>query len=240
MLSLVLMPLGLDRWALMGMGFGVRLALWVAHTVADWPAATLEVPHMPEWGLLLVALGMAWLCFCRTPVRLAGVGVLVLGLVSPAVMSPADILVSSDARVIALRAELGPVAQLQPGADRFVQEAFAQYWGVRGLNGLSGCSDGACLLRATPQGPAALLLKSGSHDVGCEAVTLLISAEPLSQLCRGLPRIDRFTVWREGAQAVWLAPLRIVSDKAWRGQRPWVTLPGERHEAIDLPMAQAE
>jgi competence protein ComEC len=240
MLSLVLMPLGLDRWALLGMGFGVRLVLFVAHTVADWPAATLRVPHMPQWGLLLVALGMAWLCFCRTPVRLAGLALLVVGLVSPAVTAPADILVSSDARVIALRSELGPVAQLQPGADHFVQEAFAQYWGGGGLNGLSGLSDGSCLLRAKPQGPAALLLRSASRDVDCAAATLLISAEPLSQLCPGLPRIDRFTVWREGAQAVWLAPLRVVSDKAWRGQRPWVALPGQRHEAIDLPMAQAE
>jgi competence protein ComEC len=35
---------------------------------------------------------------------------------------------------------------------------------------------------------------------------------------------QRFTVWRHGAHAIWLDPSgpRIVSDRATRGDRPWV------------------
>jgi competence protein ComEC len=238
LLSLCLMPVGLDRWALWGMGQGVRAVLFVAHTVTAWPAATLAVPHMPPWGLALVALGLAWLGLCRSRARLAGIVLLLPGLISPALVAPADILVSADARVIAWRTTQGAEVQLASGADRFVEDAFAQYWGERGLTPLdaSACDAGACHVGV----PAAVLLRPGAGTPDCAAAALLISAEPLGEACPGLPRIDRFTVWREGAQAVWLSPLRILSDSAWRGQRPWVALPGDRREAVDLPMAQVE
>ena len=39
-----------------------------------------------------------------------------------------------------------------------------------------------------------------------------------------LAQIDRFTVWRDGAHAVWLGrdPPLVLSDRAYRGDRPWV------------------
>jgi competence protein ComEC len=57
---------------------------------------------------------------------------------------------------------------------------------------------------------------------------LLVSPEPLHVRCTPeRPFVDRFTVWREGAQAVWLKPegVVIVSDKQWRGERAWVLGP---------------
>jgi competence protein ComEC len=191
---------------------------------------------------MLVALGMAWLGLCRSRVRLAGAVLLAVGVVSPALITPADLLISSDARVIALHKGEGAVAELGSGADRFVEDAFAQYWGVRALGSLdaSDCSADACVLRVTAAGPAAIVIRAGGHDVSCADAAMLVSAEPIGEVCPGLPRIDRFTVWREGAQAVWLAPLQIVSDKAWRGRRPWVAPAADQRGEVDLPMAQVE
>jgi competence protein ComEC len=240
LLSLLCMPFGLERWPLWGMGHAVDAVLFVARTVTAWPAATLAVPHMPPWGLGSVALGMTWLGLCRSWPRVAGVAVMFPGLLSPFLVKPADILVSSDARVIAWRSEGGATAQLASGADRFVEDAFAQYWGEQRLVPLAvtGCHSGACRLGLSVQ--AAVLLRPGAAVPDCSSVSLIISAEPLGDVCADLPRVDRFTVWREGAQAIWLAPLRIVSDRAWRGQRPWVSQPADRREAVDLPMAQSE
>jgi competence protein ComEC len=85
-----------------------------------------------------------------------------------------------------------------------------------------------------------LVLRDTLTDPPCDAAVLAVSAEPIRRSCPDLTRIDRFTVWREGAQAVWLSPLRIVSDAGWRGHRPWVAMPADRRDVMDLPMAQTE
>jgi competence protein ComEC len=58
--------------------------------------------------------------------------------------------------------------------------------------------------------------------------------------------VDRFTVWRYGATAVWLEAdhATLVSDRDWRGDRPWVEkLPEPHPRAVPAslsPPAQPE
>jgi competence protein ComEC len=70
--------------------------------------------------------------------------------------------------------------------------------------------------------PEVLLLRGTADASACDAA-LVVSAEPVSLRC-AVPVIDRFTVYRSGAQAVWLGPdgVRVLSDRANRGDRPWV------------------
>ena len=74
--------------------------------------------------------------------------------------------------------------------------------------------------------------------------TVLISAEPARDVCpRGVPYLDRFSVWRDGAQAVWIVPggVRVVSDRQARGDRPWVPPPPvPRANVPALPMAPVD
>ena len=117
------------------------------------------------------------------------------------------------------------------------------------------CNPATCLL--TRRGRTVLLLRGGNdgphgadgddraspvEPADCVGIALLVSPVPSHGACPGVPRIDRYTVWREGPQAIWLrrdGPL-IESAQA-RGDRPWV--PEEAARALDrptLPMAQAE
>jgi competence protein ComEC len=69
-----------------------------------------------------------------------------------------------------------------------------------------------------------------------------LALEPIRPRCRAGLTIDRFAMWRDGAQAAWLndAGAMVVTDRGRRGNRPWVPpvpLPG-RAEA--LPLAPAE
>ncbi len=61
-LGYLLMPLGLEGWALSPMGWGIEAVIAVARWVAGWPGAVVLLPAMPVWGLALVALGGLWLC----------------------------------------------------------------------------------------------------------------------------------------------------------------------------------
>ncbi len=67
MLGLALMPLDLERPALIVMGWGIEGVLWIAHATADLPGATWRAPHLPPWGLVVVALGHDVACAVAEP-----------------------------------------------------------------------------------------------------------------------------------------------------------------------------
>jgi competence protein ComEC len=260
LLALVLMPLGfgLDRVPMLPMGWGIQGILWVARTTSALPAATLPVPHAPAWGLALVGLGMAWLGLWRSRIRLAGIAVLVVGLASPLLARPADLLVSADGRLIAVRTTQGVYVEHASGASRFIRDDWTDYWADGAMlpmpktgtvaGGEVTCDAVGCLLRPREGSVAALLVRGKVTPTSCRAAAVEVAAEPARGLCpRPWPAlVDRFTVWRYGSVAIWLRPtgVEIVSDRAFRGTRPWVVgLPPKRNAAVvppTLPVAPVE
>ncbi|WP_149535546.1 ComEC/Rec2 family competence protein [Siccirubricoccus phaeus] len=249
-----LMPFGLDSWALAPMGWGVEGILAIARHVAAWPGASLAVPPISAWGLGLTAFGMLWLCLWRSAWRGFGLPLILLGLLSGGWQRPPDILVSGDGRLIAFRANEGMFLQRLSGASAFTRDAWQRLFGVaearalprEGAAGSAACAPGACTLRAAPGAPAVVLLRGAAPAEGqrtaCTHAALVISAEPVRGHCAAQV-IDRFTVWRHGPHAVWLEPegVRVVSDRGWRGDRPWVPpMPVPRGTASADPPAAIE
>ena len=248
LVALALMPLGLEQLALTPMGWGIDLVLAVARFVSALPEATIRVPHMPSWGLAMVALGLAWLGLWRSRLRLAGVMAILAGLLSGLVSPAADLLVSNDARLIALDSPTGAYVQTRPGESRFVLDSWQQYWATTlsapfpesGAPGPVRCDIDGCRIQ---QGGVVVLLARSLHPTDCTGAALVVSAEPARVVCPALPRIDRFAVWRDGAQAVWLGQgvATVVSDRAFRGDRPWVPpSPETARVGPALPLATAE
>lgn len=250
MLALALMPLGLERLALAPMALGIDVILLVAGTVAAWPGAAMGLPAMPGWGLVACGLGLCWLCLWRTRLRLVGVPLLVAGLISPGLVRPPDILVSPDARLIAIRADDALHVQSLQGASRFVRGIWTERSGGMRLAPLPevgqpaeaiDCERGACVI-SQPGRASAVLLRGDPPWPWCGRVAVVVSAEPVRGRCAGSAVVDRFSVWRDGAHAVWLDRdgATVLSDRAWRGARPWVPpLPRTRaqREADALPRA---
>ena len=243
--ALALMPFGLERLALTPMGWGIDAILWIARTVAALPAATLAVPHSPGWGLAVLALGLAWLGLWRTRVRLAGLALILGGLAAGWISPPADLLVSDDGRLIAFA---GRYVQTRPGFSTFVHDAWEEYWATTlaapfpedGAPGMAECDPDGCRLLL---GGSKVLLARSLRHMDCDGVALVVSAEPARDVCPGVALIDRFTVWRDGSQAVWLQGGRAVvqSDRAARGARPWVPPPPTPARSRPaLPMATVE
>jgi competence protein ComEC len=251
LIALALMPLHAEALALVPMGWGIDAILWVGRTVSSWPAGVLAVPHAPAWGLAVLSLGIAWAGLWRTRVRLAGIAAIALGLLSPLFDRPPDLLVSAEARLIGVRTADGVFVQKNSGASNFTLDAWLQLWAVRAASpvpetgeaagGAISCTDIACTLR--PRDVAALLARGDAGDSAC-AYPVVVSAEPIRLGCSDRVRkIDRFSVWRDGAFAVWLDPagVRVLSDREDRGARPWVQLGPEQYRIPpDLTPAQAE
>jgi competence protein ComEC len=243
LLGLALMPFGLEQVALVPMGWGVQATLWIGRTVSSWPEATLAVPPMPPWGLLVFSLGLAWLGLWRTRWRLLGVPVMLAGLLSPAVTPLPDLLVSNDARLIALRSEGAYWVQSRPGASKFTLAEWENHLGAGKLRPVRDGQPGSCTTGECRLGPV-LVLRGQARPTDCAGVVLLVSPEPARGECpSGTGLLDRFTVWRDGAHGVWLGPnwVSVVSDRAYRGKRPWVPGPPVPRRAVpDLPMAPTE
>ncbi|WP_198373719.1 ComEC/Rec2 family competence protein, partial [Roseomonas rosulenta] len=189
MLAALLMPLGLDGPALAVMGWGCEAVLVVAREVASWPGAATGARPIPPWGLACFGFGMLWLCLWRLPWRWAGVPLMALGLASPALHRPPDLLVSGDARLIGFAAEGAVWLQRQSGASNLVRDSWLRAHGTtdarplpregEAAGGAIACRPGACTLRAVPDGTAAMLLRGEAPDQACGRAAVIVSAEPV-------------------------------------------------------------
>ena len=252
--AMVLMPLGLERLALVPMGWGVEGLLAIGRFVAAWPQAVLPVPQITAWGIATYGLGLAWLALWRSRIRLLGLAAIAAGLASAPLYRPPHLLVSADARLIALRAGAVLHVHRTQSPSSFVLDAWLRHLGLRGWrampppggvsdDGAIACGATSCTLQPWPGAPSILLLRGPADGSAC-GHALVVSPEPVRLECP-VATIDRFSVWREGAHAVWLDPAgpRILTDRAHRGDRPWVTpLPTRTRQqpGPPLPPAQAE
>ena len=266
MLAAFLMPLGLEGPALAVMGWGVEATLLVGRTVAGWPGAAMSAPPIPAWGLGLFTLGLLWLCLWRLPWRWAGVPIMAAGLFSGLAITPPDILVAADGRMLAVATPTGVLSERAAGGSRLTRESWLRAWGEDNATPLpregelpgAACTPLSCLLRSRADGPAAILLRQPPRETvrgrrapaapvlaetGCGEAAIMISLEPIRGRCRDIPRVDRFSVWRDGSHAVWLGQegVTVLSDRAARGDRPWVPPPPTpRAQPQAEPLAETE
>jgi len=236
--ALVLMPLGLEHLATAPMGLGIDGLRAIARAVASWPDAAWPIPQMPARGLLLVSGGLAWLCLWRTWLRLAGLAPLAAGLLSPWLAQPPDIVVSADARMIAAHIDGRVVISTSSGASRFDRDTPARVWGVAGAADFPACAAGACAVHL--HGATALLVMS--LDAVCAGATIIVSPLPLRGRCPATIVVDRFSVIDDGATFITIGAdgATEITDRAVRGERPWVISQTWRRATSNLPAAKTE
>jgi competence protein ComEC len=246
-LVFVLLPFGLENWALVPMGWGCEAIVVIAREVAGLGGSTGLWPAMPIWGLVTVTIGGTWLCLWQRRWRLAGLPLIVIGMASVLLSRGPDILISADARLIAVRGADGLLQLSTDRAAKLTRETWLRRAGQaeaptvwpragRSADGLLSCDAASCLYRA--QGHIAALVQDASALAeDCRNADVVIATIPVRRRCASAQAvIDRFSLWREGGHAVWLEPgaVRIESVRASRGERPWVpSLPTPRDRGAD-------
>ena len=227
--AFVLMPFGLEPWALVPMGWGTDAVIRVAELVAGWPGAVILLYAMPALALALITVGLLWLCLWRRAWRRAGVALIAAGVAMVPFVRPPDLLVNESGKVFALRGEDGALALSSQRSAKFEtgiwlrRNAQADAVPLRDVN----CDDASCIWRSGGQ-VVALISRPEAIAEDCINATVVVSQVPVPRSCRRpLVVIDKWSLWREGAHALWLSPdgVRIESVRSVAGDRPWIRQP---------------
>src|SRR5579864_4448158 len=231
----LLMPFGLEKLALVPMGWGIDVTIVVAQWVAALPGNVWFTPRLPTIGVIMVALGGSWLCLWQGRWRRWGTLGIALGMATLFLTRPPDLILADLGRFLAARAPDGNylVADAGETLDRsfLVQETGANLlpWpAVASSAGPLDCPvEGRCFYAARGR-RVALVTGEAGLPVMCDTVDAIVAQVPAGVQCRSLiPVVDRIDSWRQGSVALWLDPggVTIESSNQSRGDRPWVPHP---------------
>ncbi|HLJ65434.1 MAG TPA: ComEC/Rec2 family competence protein, partial [Stellaceae bacterium] len=156
-ISLVLMPLGLEAWGLTPMSWGIGAIATMAEAVTSWPGAVLTVPSMPAAGLALVGVGGAWLVIWQRRWRFLGLAPVMIGFATLLLVRPPDLLIAEDGRLIAVRSSDGNYSPSHERGPRLTEETWTRHaaltlgsaWPARGMSADEAlrCDALGCLYR---------------------------------------------------------------------------------------------
>ncbi len=244
-IACLLMPFGLERLALVPMGWGIDATIWVAEHVSTLPGNVWQTPRLPVWGLALVAFGGLWLCLWQGRWRRWGVIGIAAGMATIFLTRPPDIVIADFGRFVAARAADGNYYVLGGNEERITKSLFAEETGTELLPwpapGASAdplsCAEGSCLYAARGKRVAIVADERGLPS-GCDTVDAIVSQVPAGFACRNrITVVDRIDNWRRGAVALWLDPGGIAVSGAndSRGARPWVPHPVPAKKTANPP-----
>jgi competence protein ComEC len=235
----LLMPFGLERLALVPMGWGIDATIWIAKHVSALPGDVVAMPRLPPEGLVLISLGGLWLCLWRGGWRRWGMVAIVAGLASMLLTRPPDLVIADGGRFVAARSPEGPYFVAADRGEKIVRSLFAsetgealRAWPRAGGGAESGldCTAVSCRYRARGR-QVAIVTAAAGVPAKCDGLDAIVSQVPAGFRCRPmLPVIDRIDSFRRGAVALWVDQdgIAIESANESRGDRPWVPQPRKR------------
>lgn len=232
LLSYLLMPLGLEGWAITAMGWGAEAILWTAHWVADMPGAALYLPLLPATGLVIFTLSCLWLCLWQGRIRLLGLAGMLAGLMFLPLTPRPDLRINGDGKVVGIRLADGSLAVSTRRAGRFDSAEWAQRDGLSGEPQTwpkKGSKDGrltcatpdACLYRLNGR-TVAIALSPAAVDILCQpGIDALVTRHPVSE-CVAPIVVGPQALADRGAHALYLdGDIRVDAVRAGASARPW-------------------
>jgi len=221
-LSLIVMPLGLEGATLTLIGLGIDQILQVSDFVANMEGAVWRLPVFSFWLFVPLAMGLIFFILWRGKLRLLGAGLCLLILPFISLQPQPSILVSAEQSLVALKDHAGAIRINSLRSDAFVRENWEQLWGVEGGRAQVWprewpyeCDDRGCHVIVENK-KIAYSLKPYSHVEDCAWADLLIAKDPLRIPC-GARVIDKFDTYYNGAHSVYLQP--DIAIKTVKGER---------------------
>ena len=225
-LSVLLMPLGLERLPLELMGQGIGVMVEMGRWVSGLPGAVSLVSAMPLSALVLMVLGGLWLAIWRRGWRWWGSAPMLAGVILAFFAPRPDMLVASDAVTIAVRGNDGLLHFVRKPRNNFVAREWlkrdgdsrepAQAIGMTGLR----CDGLGCIVNRPPLIAAGVRPEALAEDCARAVVVINTAMGP----CKGPAVVidQKKAADGQGWSIALSSPPVATSVRDWRGERPWV------------------
>ncbi|MBK1866618.1 ComEC/Rec2 family competence protein [Aestuariivirga sp. YIM B02566] len=242
--SVLAMPLGLEAGPLRAMDWGLVWVQAVSDWVAGLPKAQGMVPALPLPSAILLGLAAIVLCLTRGPLRGAALLLSLISFIFIWLREDPDIHVETAAKTMAARGAEGDLIPVQARRGRFAVSQWLRQEGDDAQPAEAArrpgwtCVEDVC--RTSIQGTRVVYVgkEVPAMALPCAEADILVTGFPLRGRCRSVRlRIDRFSVWRKGAHALYIDgdTIRIETARDLQGERPWVIMPEPRRKDTSRP-----
>jgi competence protein ComEC len=238
--SVLAMPFGLEALPLRVMDAGLVLVQAISDWVVGLPGAQGRIPALSLAPALLLTFAAIVLCLAKGPImRLAALPLAGIALWAAAFTQRPDIYVEPAAKNVAIRSQSSELVPAGPRRGRFAVSQWLRTDGDGATPAEAArragwtCDGPVC--RVSVKGRSVLYLSEErlAMAIPCSEADILIAAFPLRARCRSVPlRIDRFSVWRAGAHALYIddGAVRVETARGLQGLRPWTIVPEPRRK----------
>ncbi|MCP5382704.1 MAG: ComEC/Rec2 family competence protein [Kordiimonadaceae bacterium] len=241
--TLVLMPFGLEKIALIPMSWGLEVIMRTAYWVSNLPGATIEIPAISLRALVFLVVGALWFGIWRLKWRYAGVPVMLFGVYLAVSYVRPDILIDNAGKTIALRGDDNSLSLSRTNGSRIVRERWQQRYGLSEISRWDyesfapdnaagrelSCDTLSCLYR--PERTDHMLISLVQNELAlpedCQNADIIISLVPVEINCPADVVLDRWDFYHNGGYALWLPEgkeeqVKMINVKESRGHYPWV------------------
>ena len=135
LISLLVMPLGLESLPLKIVGYGLHLTNQLTLRVSSLPCATDYVMPMPVWGLALITLGGLWLCLWCGRWRRWGVLLFAAGCLSIVTTKRPEVIIDSEIKTVAVLNHNSGKYYFMPKAGRWNKQIWMEKFAAKAEKG---------------------------------------------------------------------------------------------------------
>lgn len=242
--AVLAMPFGLEAWPLRALDLGLVWVQAVSDWVASLPKAQGMVPALPLPSAILLGLAAIVLCLTRGPLRGVALFISINSFIFIWLRDVPDIHVEATAKTMAARGAEGDMVPVQARRGRF---ALSQWLRLEGDDAQPAdaarrpgwtCVKDVCRMSVEGRRVVYVGKEEPAMALPCAEADILVTGFPLRGRCRAVKlRIDRFSVWRKGAHALYIDgdAIRIETARDLQGERPWVIMPEPRRKDTSRP-----
>jgi competence protein ComEC len=207
--------------------------------VGSLPEARGLIPALPLTAAILLTFAGVILCLMRGVLRWLAVPIAGVAVLIAAFSQRPDVYVERTAKNVAVRTGQDERVVAHSRRGRFAAGIWLRMEGDGATPAEAShragwvCAEDVCRITVKDRRIVYLPDERAAMTIPCAEADILIAAFPLRGRCRSVAlRIDRFTVWRSGAQALYLDDdgIRLETSREEQGERPWVIIPEPRRK----------
>ncbi|MCH2547030.1 MAG: ComEC family competence protein [Alphaproteobacteria bacterium] len=233
-LVLVTLPLGIAGWFLPVLKWGISMMLAMAQWIVTLPYAILDTPPLSTPWLVVITFGGLWLCLWQTRWRYLGVVPMLAGLMSLGFYHPPDMVISADAKKIAVRTSPDTITMLRGQRRGFTQDGWKRFLRTESYELLRKanskhirCDDRGCIYTWNGQ-EIAFSYHRATLQEDCAKSDMVIT--PLwpayydtQSFCGHTKLYDKSWLAKMQGVSFWITPERIHYKSVLEtlGNRPW-------------------